>query len=232
MKKSTRSAWVRFGVAALAVLAILLVAAPVGAKFKVKLKSTPKAASAPSVSKPHIPDAPNMQTKVETGPRVPRVNISLTSQNRGFFQRIWDWLFGRKPAPAPAVAPVSPTPTPGPAAPLAARPPAVAVSPAAPTTPPVIVPVAMPAAAPGSPPSSATAQGQGKELEKLPDLTPPPPRPEPIVKGYIIHLKNGRRISTSYYEDKGNEVVIPQHGGTYGLSKSLVARIEVVKENP
>jgi hypothetical protein len=228
MNKSRCAAWVRFGVAALAVLAILLVAAPVGAKFKVKLKSTPKAASAPSVSKPHVPDAPNMQTKVETGPRIPNVNVRVTSYNRGILQRIWDWLFGRKPAPAP----VAPAPAPAPMAPLAARPTAVAVSPAAPATPPVIVPVAMPAAAPASPASSATAQGQGKELEKLPDLTPPPPRPEPIVKGYIIHLKNGRRISTSYYQDKGNEVVIPQHGGTYGLSKSLVARIEVVKENP
>src|SRR3989304_629833 len=45
MNKSTRSAWVRVGVATLAVLAIVLVAAPVEAKFKVKLKSTPKAHS-------------------------------------------------------------------------------------------------------------------------------------------------------------------------------------------
>lgn len=230
MNKSTRSAWVRVGVTALAVLASLLVAAPVEAKFKVKLKSTPKTHSAPSVSKPHVPDAPNMQTKVETGPRMPNVNVRVTSYNRGFLQRIWDWLFGRKPAPAPAVAPGAPMPTPAPAAPLVARPPGVAVSPAAPATPPVIVPVAMPTAAPASPASSATAQG--KELEKLPDLTPPPPRPEPVVKGYILHLKNGRRISTFHYEDKGDQVIIPQHGGTYGLSKSLIARIEVVKENP
>jgi hypothetical protein len=96
----------------------------------------------------------------------------------------------------------------------------------------VPVPVAVAATAPASPAPSATAQSQIKELEKLPDLTPPPPRPEPIVKGYILHLKNGRRISTAYYQDKGNEVVIPDHGGTYGLSKSLIARIEVVKENP
>lgn len=227
MNKSTRSAWVRVGVATLAVLAIVLVAAPVEAKFKVKLKSTPKAPSAPSVSKPHVPDAPNMQTKVETGPRIPQVNVSVTSRNRGFFQRLLDWVFfWRRPAPAP----VAPAPAPAPMAPLAARPPAVAVSPAAPATPPVIVPVALPAAAPSSPTSSATAQGQGKELEKLPDLTPSPPRPEPVVKGYILHLKNGRRISTFHYEDKGDQVIIPQHGGTYGLSKSLIARIEVVKE--
>jgi hypothetical protein len=232
MIKNIRFAWVRYAVAALAVLAILLVAPSAEAKFKVKLKSTPKARSAPSVSKPHVPDAPDVQTKVDTGSRIPRMNISLTSQNRGFFQRIWDWLFGRKPAPTPAPAPVAPAPAPAPMAPAVARPPAVGVTPAAPAPPPVLVPVAMPAAAPAASASSATAQGQGKELEKLPDLTPPPPRPEPIVKGYIIHLKNGRRISTAYYQDKGNEVVIPQHGGTYGLSKSLVARIEVVKEYP
>ncbi|MGE5850526.1 MAG: hypothetical protein ACM362_10395 [Candidatus Methylomirabilota bacterium] len=226
MHKRIRYAWVRFGVAALAVLAILLVAASAEAKFKVKLKSTPKARSAPSVSKPNVPDAPDMQPRLETGSRIPRLNVSLTSRGRGYFQRIWDWLFGRKPAPAP----VAPAPAPAPAAPVAARPPGVAASPAAPATPPVIVPVGMPASAPASPASSPTAQG--KELEKLPDLTPPPPRPEPVVKGYILHLKNGRRISTFHYEDKGDQVVIPQHGGTYGLSKSLIARIEVVKEYP
>jgi hypothetical protein len=232
MNKSTRSAWVRFGVAALAALAISQVAAPVEAASKVKLKSTPKAASTPSVSKPHVPDAPNMQTKVETGPRIPHVNVSVTSQDRRFFQRIWDWLFGRKPAPASSPAPAAPAPAPAPLATVAAPPSAVAVTPAAPVRPPVAVPVPVPAAAPASPTPSPTAQGQGKELEKLPDLTPPPARPEPVVKGYILHLKNGRRISTFFYEDKGDQVVILQHGGTYGLSKSLIARIEVVKENP
>jgi len=229
MNKSIRSERVRIGVVALAGLAILLLAAPAEAKFKAKVKSTPKAPSAPSVSKPHVPDAPNMQTRVETGPRIPNVNVTVTSHNRGFLQRLLDWVFfWRRPAPAP----VAPAPAPAPVAPLAARPPAVAVTPAAPATPPVILPVALPAAAPAASTSSATAQGQGKELEKLPDLTPPIPRPEPIVKGYIVHLKNGRRISTIHYEDKGNQIVIPQHGGTFGLSKSLVARIEVVKEYP
>jgi len=227
MNTGRRDAWVRVGLVALAILVLLLLAAPVEAEFK--LKSSPKAAFAPWLSKPHVPDTPNLQTKVEPGPRIPDVNVTVTSHNRGFLQRLLDWVFfWRRPAPAP----VAPAPAPAPAAPLAARPPAAAVSPAAPAAPPAIVPVAVPAAAPLSSTSSATAQSQGKELEKLPDLTPPPPRPEPIVKGYILHLKNGRRISTFHYEDKGDQVVIPQHGGTYGLSKSLIARIEVVKENP
>jgi hypothetical protein len=92
------------------------------------------------------------------------------------------------------------------------------------------MPVPVPSAAPASPAPIATAQAQGRELEALPDLTPAPPRPEPVVKGYILHLKNGRRISTFHYEEKGGQIVIPQHGGTYGLSKSLISRIEVVKE--
>jgi hypothetical protein len=230
MNQSTRSAWVGFGVATLLVLAISAVAAPGEAASKVKLKSTPKAAPTPPVSKPHLPDASTMQTKVEPAPRIPQVNISVTSQNRGVFQRIWDWLFGRKPAPASSPSPAAPAPAPF--ATVAAPPSAVAATPASPMRPPIAVPVpvAVAATAPASPAPSATAQSQIKELEKLPDLTPPPPRPEPIVKGYILHLKNGRRISTAYYQDKGNEVVIPDHGGTYGLSKSLVARIEVVKE--
>ncbi len=225
MNKSMRAAWVRAGVVAGAVLVISLLAAPVEAKFKGKVKSTPKAASAPTVSKPHVPDAPNLQTKVETAPRIPNVNVTVTPQNRGFVQRIWDWMFGRRTAPAPGVAPT-------PVAPLAARPFPVAAAPAAPVTSPVIVPVALPAVAPASPGAIATAQGQGKEkeIEKLPDFTPPPPRPEPVVKGYILHLKNGRRISAIHYEEKGGQIVIPQHGGTFGLSKSLIARIEVVKE--
>ena len=222
MNKSMRAARVRTGVVAGAVLVLSLLAAPVDAKFKVKVKSTPKAASAPTVSKPHVPDAPNLQTKVEPGPRIPNVNVTVTPQNRGFVQRIWDWLFGRRPAPAPAVAPT-------PVAPLASRPFPVAAAPAAPVPPPVVMPVALPAVAPASPGAPGTVKKQEKEKE-LEFPTVQPSRPEPIIKGYIVHLKNGRRISTIHYEDKGDQVIIPQYGGTFGLSKSLIARIEIVKE--
>ena len=229
MNKRMRAAWVRCGVVTLSVLAFLLLAAPVEAKFKVKIKSTPKAPSATSVSKSHVPDVPKLHTKVETGPRIPNMNVTVTSHNRGFFQRLFNWVFFWRrpaPAPAPAVAPMAPAPTPGPV-----PPPAVAVAPAAPATPPVVVPIALPAAAPVSPVARGAVQDQEQGKEKaweFPQVRAP--KPEPIVKGYIVHLKNGRRISTIYYEDKGDQVVIPQHGGTFGLSKSLVARIEVVKE--
>jgi hypothetical protein len=240
MRKNMHAAWTPAGLVALAVLAILLIAAPVEAKFKAKVKSGPKAPSAPSVSMPHVPDAPKPQTDFDRALRIPRVNVSVTSQTRGYFQRIWDWLFGRRPAPAPtpAVAPATPAPRPAPVAPAPAPAPAppsaVAVTPAAPGTAPVIVPVALPGAVPPAPGAQAALQDkEGKAPDKLPELpTVEPSKPEPVVKGYIVHLKNGRRIPTIHYEDKGRQVVIPWYGGTFGLSKSLIKRIEVVKENP
>ncbi len=235
------AAWVRAGLVALAVLTTLLLAAPVEAKFKVKTKSSPKAPSAPSVSAPHVPDAPKVQTNtVETGLRIPQVNVSVTSRTRGFFQWIWDRVFGRKPAPAPtpAVAPVIPAPAPAPVAsapkPVSVRPTAVAGAPPAPASAPVpvVVPVALPAAAPSAPGAQATLQNKETEAtDKLPEFpTVEPSKPEPVVKGYIVHLKNGRRIPTVNYEDKGRQVVIPWYGGSFGLSKALIKRIEVVKE--
>jgi hypothetical protein len=238
MSKNYNAPWVRAGIVAFAVLGILLLAGSAEAKSKLKLKSAPKTPTPSSVSTPHVPETPKPQTKAETGPRIPQVNVSVTSQSRGLFQRIWDWVFGRKPAPAsapgsvptPAVAPVASSPT------LATVPPsAVVVAPAAPAKPPVIVPVAVPAATPASPAAPAAVTSREEKPKKLEELEFPtiqPKKPEPIVKGYILHLKNGRRISTFYYEDKGDQVVIPQHGGTYGLPKSLISRIEVVKENP
>lgn len=239
MRTNMHAAWVRAGLVALAVLTTLLLAAPVEAKFKVKTKSTPNTPSAPSVSAPHVPDAPKVQTNtVETGLRIPQVNVSVTSRSRGFFQWIWDRVFGRKPAPAPtpAVAPVTPAPARAPVAstptPVPVPPSAVTVAPAAPAKPPVIVPVALPAAAPSAPGAQATLQNKETEAtDKLPEFpTVEPSKPEPVVKGYIVHLKNGRRIPTVHYEDKGRQVVIPWYGGSFGLSKALIKRIEVVKE--
>lgn len=229
MIKRMGAAWVRAGSVALAVLAVSLLAAPVEAKGKLKPKSAPKPSPAPVVNKPplpsSVPDVPKVQTKLETGSRLPPLNVTLTPPRRGFFNRFFDWIFWwRRPAPVPASAPP-------PVAPVPASPPAVAVAPAAPATPPVVVPVALPLAAPASPVARGTIQSQEQEKEKaweFPQVRPP--KPEPVVKGYIFHLKNGRRISTIHYEDKGDQVVIPQYGGTFGLSKALIARIEVVKE--
>jgi hypothetical protein len=50
-------------------------------------------------------------------------------------------------------------------------------------------------------------------------------------RGYVLHLKNGSAIPVGFYQDKGDQVVIPQYGGSYGLSKSMIARIEEVKDD-
>lgn len=94
------------------------------------------------------------------------------------------------------------------------------------------MPVALPPAAPSAPGAQATLQNKESEAtDKPPEFpTVEPSKREPVVKGYIVHLKNGRRIPTVHYEDKGRQVVIPWYGGTFGLSKSLIKRIEVVKE--
>jgi hypothetical protein len=51
------------------------------------------------------------------------------------------------------------------------------------------------------------------------------------ARGYLLHLKNGSTIPVWYYQDKGDQVVIPEYGGTYGLSKTMIARIEEVKDD-
>lgn len=233
MSTRMQAAWVRVGLLALAVLALLLFAAPVEAKFKLKPKSAPKPSPARVVDKSplpsSVPDAPKVQTKLESDSRIPFLNIRVTPPRRGFLNRLYDWIFWwRRPAPVPASAPAS---APPPVAPVPASPPAVAVAPAAPVTPPVIVPVAVPAAAPASSGTPGTAKSQEKE-KRLEFPTVQPDQPELVVKGYIVHLKNGRRITTIHYEDKGDQVIVPQYGGSIGLSKSLIARIEVVKGNP
>lgn len=219
-----RGAVVAFGVLA----ALLLVVSPVEARFKIKIRSTPKSPSAPSVSKPHVPsptpEAPKALSKVDAGRSASAPQVSVAPQSRGFFDRILDWVLWRRPAPAPvAPAPVAPAP--------AAPPPVVAAAPAPPATAPVVVPVALPAAAP----STLGAQGSGPGQEKERQANTPPAwqtRHAPVIKGYILHLTNGGRVSVAHYQEKGDEIVIPQRSGTFGLSKSMIARIEEVKEEP
>jgi hypothetical protein len=67
--------------------------------------------------------------------------------------------------------------------------------------------------------------------------TPPPRAParssrrEATARGYAIHLKNGNMIPVPIYEDTGDEIVIAVYGGSYGLSKSLIARIEEIRDD-
>ena len=53
-----------------------------------------------------------------------------------------------------------------------------------------------------------------------------PARPKPRPAGYVLHLTSGRSISVGYYEEKGDQVVIPMQMGSYGFPKSSIARIE------
>jgi len=220
-----RSAVVAFGVLA----ALLLVDPPAEARFKIKLPSMPRPRSAPSVSKPHVPsptpEAPKALSRVEAGRSVSAPQVSVAPQSRGFFDRILDWVFWRRPAPVPvAPAPAAPSPTP---------PPVVAAAQAPPTKAPNVVPVTLPSATPSALGVQGSSPAPGQEKEGQAN-TPPAwqTRPAPIIKGYVLHLTNGRRISVAHYQEKGDEVVIPQRSGTFGLSKSMIARIEEVKEEP
>ncbi len=211
-------------VGALGLLVVLsLTASPAEAKFKIKFKSTPKP-SPSTLSKPHIPaprpDAPKARTNVGTASRAPVGVSAPLADNRGFFRRVWDWVLWRRPAPAPAPQPA---------------PQAVATAPAAPG---VVLPVIPVRAAPGQSPPGAQATGQDQEkekrrassleesLQKVAMKAEPRPQPAPTPTGYTLHLTNGRTISVAAYEDKGDQVVIPQVRGTYGLHKSLIAKIE------
>jgi len=53
-----------------------------------------------------------------------------------------------------------------------------------------------------------------------------PDRPAPKPSGYVLHLTNGRTIPVASYEEKGDQVLVSQPQGSYGLPKTLIARIE------
>jgi hypothetical protein len=94
-----------------------------------------------------------------------------------------------------------------------------------------VVPVTLPSATPSALGVQGSGPAPGQEKEGQAN-TPPAwqTRPAPIIKGYVLHLTNGRRISVAHYQEKGDEIVIPQRAGTFGLSKSMITRIEEVKE--
>lgn len=203
-----------------AVLAVLMFAVgPVEARFKIKFRSSPKPPTVPPVSKIHVPspssNLPKPQAKLETGRPLPSPQVSVAPPSRGFFQRFFDWLLWRRSAPAPA--PVVPAPV---------APPAVAARPA-PATPPVVLPVALPAVAPSPPAAQSPGPSTEGHTNSFPAQDNPP---APRIKGYILHLTNGRTIRTPYFHEKGGQVVIPEQAGSYGLSRALVARIEELRE--
>jgi hypothetical protein len=64
-------------------------------------------------------------------------------------------------------------------------------------------------------PSSAAAAGALQR--EAPPVKPP---------GYVVHLSNGRALSTEGYRESGDQVVIEGKQGSYSLPKSLVRKIE------
>ena len=47
---------------------------------------------------------------------------------------------------------------------------------------------------------------------------------------YLIHLKDGREITTSEYREEGGQIKIHQYGGVVGISKEDVVSIEEIDE--
>jgi len=210
-----------------ALACLLATATPADAKFKVSLRSTPKSAPAPSAPKPHAPaSAPGARKgpgKVDVAEPSIVPDVHVTVRSRGFFDRLMDWLLWRRPAPA----------APSIAQPPVARP--VAAVPAPATTPtPVpapVVPVVLPAPGPAAPVPAGTVQAEEKDKGTTGAPVPGWRRQEWSARGYVLHLKNGSAIPVGFYQDKGDQVVIPQYGGSYGLSKSMIARIVEVKDD-
>lgn len=248
MGLNPRSQWFVVMARILGLLAVLALAVPAAeARFKMKWKSTPTSSSIPSASKSSPPsaklDAANEHATVGTARGFSTNLLSGQCQDRGFFRRIWDGLFGRKHEPAPA-----------PQAPLPPGLQAVAASPANPPAPKVVVPVvpARPVAAPvpsGVQPtgrehekesqwkaalegsslrssSKAGSEARTRAVLAQPAAATSQPRPARQPVGYTLHLTNGRAISVADYEQKGTQVVISQMQGSYSLHKSLIARIE------
>jgi hypothetical protein len=226
-------------------LGMLVLAAPSAeARFRVKLPSMPKPRSAPTVSKPHTtlprPDAPKAHININTASKISGPVAARAPDNRGFFGRLWDRLLGRRPEPAQAPSQTAPH--------------AVAAAPAAPATPGVVVPVVPVRPVTGLLPPGVQSTGQEQEKDKRgvagleeslqqlsakfetearrgqgtggSAMSPGQGRPTQRPNGYILHLTNGRSIPVAHYEEKGDQVVIPQLQGSYGLQKSLISRIE------
>jgi len=79
-------------------------------------------------------------------------------------------------------------------------------------------------------PRGAEAGKGGDARSAAPASVAETPAPKP--SGYVLHLTNGSSIPVASYEEKGDQVLIVQRQGTYGLPRSLVARIETREAEP
>ncbi len=246
MERGAGSGRARVGFGALAMLAMLALAVPSAeARVRISIRSVPKSRPSTSVGRAHVPDAPKVNVNAPAARSVSGPLASAAPAQRGIFARFWDWLRGRKSEVAPAVhvtnAAPAPTTAAGPniaASIPSARPPAATVAPGPP-------PAGQGpeqdarraaglggAAAPAGPtagaassvnPAPAGAQALGAHGAQ---------KPAPRIYGYILHLTNGRSIPVARYEEMGDQVMIPQPGGAYGLPRSSIARIEAREAEP
>ncbi len=252
MERNAGSRWIRPATAALGVLAVVALAVPPAeARVRVSIRSTPKPHLSPSVPKPrvpsHAPEAPKVHLNTPSGRPVSLSAPSTAPARRGFFGRTWDWLLGRKPAPAPAPQ-------------VAQAAPAAAPAPAATTTANIMAPVpsGRQSAGPGSPtvqdqekqraPGAGTnmsmavavkqafgtreAEAAQRNGARPAALASAAEKPAPKPSGYILHLTNGSRIPVAQYEERGDQVMVAQQQGSYGLPKSQIARIEMREAEP
>ena len=56
--------------------------------------------------------------------------------------------------------------------------------------------------------------------------------PSISVASYIIKLKNGRKISVQHYWNEGGNILFNIYGGTLGIRKNLVKKIEAAEGFP
>jgi len=230
-----RSRRERISMGMLGALAVLALMAPsADARFKPKTRVAPKVHVGPNLARPHTPshgpELPKAAKSAEAsrGVSASKPPHSVAVEKRGFFQRFSDWLFGRKPPVARApTAPAPARPLSVPAVVTRAVPAPAAASPAPAPVMPIVLPPAA-ATTPLSQPKGQASEEQKKLTDKqfatVPVAEPSQPKPRPT--GYVLHLTNGRSISVGYYEEKGDQVVIPMQMGSYGFPKSSIARIE------
>lgn len=247
--------WSRVVLAAVVVVGIVTLSVPsVEARARVRSRSGSSLSSAPSVSKPHVPSrAPDAAKPHVASPGGSSVSLSVPSvpaDNRGMFRRFWDTLLGRTPPPAPAPAPQVAQSATGAGRLSSARgaaagvglagaeqaagqpahgQPAVAALGGNPSllgaTAGAVAGSMLPASA--DPSADKAAAEARARIDRQASLGPRKQEATPRTpNGYILHLTNGRSVSVAAYEEKGDQLVIPWQGGSFGLHKLDIARIE------